>query len=124
MKTMTRRVRPESGRRYIYFITDGVAIKIGGSRDPFRRYRELQTAHHQQLEILGIMDCRNGDERFTQRQFRDHHIRGEWFKDVPAIREFIGNRCHFHTVPEWEQGVTNPVQLFSHRQKHLFEKVF
>lgn len=74
---------------FVYFITDGEAIKIGKANNPKSRLSGLQTSHHKPLRILGLLP---GDERLEgmlHGRFRKYHIRGEWFHDSSAIRTFI-----------------------------------
>jgi predicted DNA-binding transcriptional regulator AlpA len=77
----------------VYFISDGAAIKIGSSMKPSKRRKELQTAHHTRLEILGQMPGDLVVERQTQRLFQSDAINGEWFKDTPKLRKFIQKNC-------------------------------
>lgn len=76
---------------YVYFITDGEAIKIGKSNRPKARLAGLQTSHHKPLRILALVPAKPEDEREYHAKFRHLRIRGEWFQDGKEIRQFITN---------------------------------
>lgn len=73
----------------IYFIFHNGHIKIGVSVDPWSRLASLQTAHHEQLEMLAIMPGDQAAEREIHRRFAGLRASGEWFRDNPELREFI-----------------------------------
>ncbi|MEZ2132531.1 MULTISPECIES: GIY-YIG nuclease family protein [unclassified Sinorhizobium] len=77
---------------YVYFITDGEAIKIGKANNPKSRLSGLQTSHHKPLRILALIPGSEETERALHWKFERHRIRGEWFKDCKEIREFIKDR--------------------------------
>jgi hypothetical protein len=87
-----------------YFIADKTRqlVKIGKSKTPYSRLRNLQTANGGNLtiELLLPVDCGNlevlsgcklGDWREKQlhKRFKDSHLRGEWFRLSPDIQNFI-----------------------------------
>ena len=68
----------------IYFISDGVNIKIGKSKNPKKRVNQLQTSNTNKLQILYVLE---NVEDFFEREIHQtcsrYHINGEWFdKDV------------------------------------------
>ncbi len=77
----------------IYFFRrkiDG-AVKIGVTIDYHKRVRQL-TLKHGELELLGLMDGSYKVEQALHKQFaeyRSNEQEREWFKDVPALREYI-----------------------------------
>jgi len=74
---------------FVYFVSDGDAIKIGKANNPRSRLGGLQTSHYKPLRILGLMPGDETLERHLHGKFRKHHIRGEWFRDCHDIRKFI-----------------------------------
>lgn len=74
---------------YVYFITDGEAIKIGKANNPKSRLSGLQTSHYKPLRVLATMPGGEELERELHRAFDAFRIRGEWFKDCREIRAFI-----------------------------------
>jgi len=87
-------VRIDSRRRqFIYFISDGDAIKIGKSTDPERRMRSMQTGHPKRLWLIGTISESRMTEAQAHARFADHLVRGEWFKSRPAIVKDIMALC-------------------------------
>jgi hypothetical protein len=93
----------------IYFIQDSEsrAIKIGVSKHPIIRLRQLQTAHHSKLVLLKTMD---GDAKgewtlhqiFTRRK-------GEWFEPTEELLSFIASDSpipSLHKAPRPNQNLT------------------
>ncbi|WP_050577733.1 GIY-YIG nuclease family protein [Sinorhizobium meliloti] len=76
---------------FVYFITDGDAIKIGKANNPKSRLSGLQTSHHKPLRILALMPGGEASERALHGKFHRYRIRGEWFKDCREIRNFINS---------------------------------
>lgn len=74
---------------YVYFVTDGEAIKIGKAINPKSRLGGLQTSHHKPLRILALMPGDEAVERRLHWKFEAYRIRGEWFRDCRPIRDFI-----------------------------------
>lgn len=79
----------------IYFATDGQAIKIGYSGAPKERLRDLQTAHHQTLKLLGTVPATPDDELAVQKKFGHLHVRGEWFRSDPELLTYIEEVSQF-----------------------------
>lgn len=77
---------------HVYFIQDGDAIKIGAGQNPLIRRNTLQTGNPRELILIGFYE--GVDEKILHSHFRAFHIRGEWFRDNPALRELISARCH------------------------------
>jgi hypothetical protein len=77
----------------VYFIGDGDAIKIGKANDVKTRLSSLRTGTHKTLTCLGVTKGGRRKERELHRQFEQHHIAGEWFKDCPEIRAYIKDKC-------------------------------
>jgi hypothetical protein len=79
------------GRRkpsgFIYFIQGqcGGAIKIGYSKKPELRLKELQTGYPDTLRILLMVPGNETDEAAFHTMFADFRLKGEWFKPDPYI---------------------------------------
>ena len=76
----------------IYFIRGKKSgnIKIGYSKNPTQRKSNLQTAHYEELEFVGIIDGSFKDEAKLHKKFLKSNIRGEWFRPSPEVLAFIG----------------------------------
>ena len=68
---------------YVYAIreTETGRVKLGISRDPEARLRQLQTGNSQELELVAFRKAENrfDDERALHTDASDYRIRGEWF---------------------------------------------
>ena len=75
----------------IYFIRgkDSGNIKIGYSTNPKKRQSNLQTAHYEELELIGFMSGTLDDETRIHQKFAVYNIRGEWYHPSDEILDFI-----------------------------------
>jgi hypothetical protein len=78
---------------HVYAIKNTVtgAIKLGISRDPQARLRQLQTGNDCRLELIATRPAVNrfADERALHVKHADYRISGEWF-DLPASQATLG----------------------------------
>lgn len=75
-------VNPKS---FVYFISDGVFIKIGKGANPRKRLLELQTGNARKLNLLYLIPCKNDTaafrvERMLHENFEKYRLSGEWFE--------------------------------------------
>ena len=84
--------KPKMGRRrqpFVYFIRSGNAVKIGISFEPRKRLSNMATGNHGKLELLGMMKGGGKKEKALHSKFHKHHKKGEWFRWVPEIADYI-----------------------------------
>lgn len=74
---------------FVYFVSDGRAIKIGFSERPDKRLTGLQVNTPNTLTILATVPAAVMDELSVQRRFEHLRVRGEWFRMEPELLEFI-----------------------------------
>lgn len=70
-------------QRYVYAIRDARnRVKIGKSKDPQRRLRELEVGNPEALELFCSAEVRDASslERDLHRKFANENLRGEWFQ--------------------------------------------
>lgn len=70
----------------IYLISAENRIKVGWSKNPQHRLRQLQTANSERLRLIKVYDVPKQKERFLHRQlfpFRER-ANGEWFGLCPS----------------------------------------
>ena len=78
-----------SGGCFVYGILSGDQVKIGISREPKRRIRDLQTAHGSPLELLWSVQAatrlkaKNIEARL-HKHFAPARLKGEWFSAAIA----------------------------------------
>ena len=66
----------------VYFIRDEFGlVKIGHTRDPWRRLQALQTASGMRLAVVRVVDGGQKVEHWLHKRFADDRVRarGEWF---------------------------------------------
>lgn len=85
----------------VYFIRWGRYVKVGSAGDIGSRVRTIMLSIPEgEVEILGYIGgpfgwdvrakhCRGSHEGAIHQALRSVHVRGEWFHDTPAIRQFI-----------------------------------
>lgn len=63
----------------IYIISDGHRVKLGKSKDPTRRVKQLQTGSGVRLRLLACYHLPDVYERRLHGILRDCKTKGEWF---------------------------------------------
>lgn len=65
----------------VYFIADTTnnVVKIGYSKSPKNRLKQLQTSNSNVLVLLGFMDGNKEEEIHLHKLFSKHQLQGEWF---------------------------------------------
>lgn len=79
---------------YIYFIVDydKKEVKVGYSKHPEQRLKELKTSNSGNLILAKIVPGTRIDEKKFHKVFCHSKIRREWFKLTPEIEEFINRK--------------------------------
>lgn len=77
---------------YIYFISNGESVKIGFSKDPEKRLKNLQTANPVELKLLYFEKGNSNIESRLHKLFSKDRIQGEWFNFSDEILEFIDSK--------------------------------
>jgi len=74
-----------------YIIRAGLAgpVKIGKADDVEARREALQTAHHETLHVLRVIDTHFDAERIFHERFAALRIRGEWFEFSDEMLTFV-----------------------------------
>ena len=74
---------------YVYYIqnTKSGCVKIGISKNPEARLKQLQVACDGELRLLGykLAENRFSDESLEHKNNQEHHIRGEWFNSSAIL---------------------------------------
>lgn len=61
-------------------------VKIGKSKNPHSRLRELQTGASAPLELVGILACAEED---AHRRLEEWRLHGEWFEPSDEVEAFV-----------------------------------
>lgn len=86
----------EKSDDHLYFITNGDGLKIGRSKNPSKRLKELQTGSASKLEILCVIKNKGFLEKTLHRCFNDIKLHGEWFSNAVRIAKFINLTQNWH----------------------------
>jgi hypothetical protein len=122
-----------SDKGYVYFVeTDSppnTYIKIGFSRNPRSRLKDLQTCSPFPLKILKIIEGTQDDETIFHKKFKQINTHGEWFKKTPELLEEIGFlRAAKKLIPKknsrmaWIPKLPKPPRILSFDEIRSFEK--
>lgn len=74
---------------FVYFVSSGLAVKIGYSVDPTQRFAALQTSHPAKLTLLGRIPGTRELERDLDDRFAKYRRVGEWFTADDALVDAI-----------------------------------
>ena len=82
-----------SANTRVYFIQENGmgAIKIGVSKHAQPRVREMQGSTPHTLALLATVEGGHGVEHALHSLFAHAHIRGEWFRPIEELIEYIKN---------------------------------
>ena len=85
---------------YIYFVqgASGGAVKIGYAKDVAARLKGLQTGFPDTLMLLCAVPGKPKNEKELHEKYKEHALRGEWFKPSEEIMEFI-NKYKIKILP-------------------------
>lgn len=80
---------------WVYFVQgeNGGPIKIGRARNLWWRVRGLQAGNWVEIVLVGAVRGARELERALHVEFSSSKIRGEWFRDTPALRQRIIELC-------------------------------
>lgn len=75
----------------IYFIRDPQAdrVKIGRSKDPWNRFRNIQTGHPGQLILEAVIAGDSAEEKALHARFGRRHAQGEWFVWRGEVAQYV-----------------------------------
>lgn len=79
---------------YIYFIVDydKKEVKIGYSKHPQQRLKEIKTSNPGKLILAKVIPGTRMDERKYHKVFCHSKLRREWFTLSPDIEEFLNRK--------------------------------
>jgi len=79
------------GSNYVYYVatTDSDVVKVGISRNPWSRVRDLQTGSAEQFTLLATLKTDARSEFAIHDFFKATRVKGEWFSRSPALNSLI-----------------------------------
>jgi len=79
---------------HIYFIESSGKIKIGYTKDIYRRLETLQTSCPAKVNLLFLIDGGGDMESMLHNKFKAHYSHGEWFHAHNEILDYIESNKH------------------------------
>lgn len=75
--------------KYVYFFEAPRVVKIGTTKDIFKRFKTIQSASPVRLNISGIMVGDRSIEEALHRRFAGLRQHGEWFRKTRKLLAYI-----------------------------------
>jgi hypothetical protein len=106
----------------VYWIQEGAdgPIKIGRTRDVWKRRKELQTGNSRPLNVLATVTGDGQTERALHSTFAHLRLMGEWFRADSELVQYVA------TVREWDdvrRRLDDLSRLVEETQRQLDELV-
>jgi len=79
------------GSNYIYYVADTGrdVVKIGISRNPWSRVKDIQVGSSSKFELLATLKTSERSEQAIHKFFQVTRLEGEWFSRSPALNSLI-----------------------------------
>lgn len=74
-------------KTYLYFFEVPGRIKIGISQNPRRRLKDISIHMDVEPKLIDAIPGGYDLEHFVHLRLSEHRLKGEWFKDCPAVRD-------------------------------------
>jgi hypothetical protein len=113
-------VKGKSKRVYAIRAGKTAFVKIGDSRDPRRRRKQLQTSHYRRLILLGVFPERYGTERDVHAMLSAYHVRGEWYRIDGRLSEML---AELEDAPPESETISVHVRMTEGEAARLDAKV-
>ena len=78
--------------QYVYAISDGYNIKIGVSKHPEKRIKQLNTGNAESLYLLGYFEGDRKLEKYIHDNFRKVRFNGEWMYPTEELLDYLNNK--------------------------------
>ena len=82
-------IKRDPSMGYVYFLWSGTSIKIGFSKNPFRRATQISTHLPQGLTAFAAVPASSRQEKNLHHALAEHNISGEWFHARREVVEVI-----------------------------------
>ncbi len=95
---------PENG--FVYFISDGSAVKIGYTRQhPKERIRLLQTGNPNRLKLVYVIYGGDDIEKWLHKHYNAMRLVGEWFNiTIDDLNWLDSCRLNLDTIKDGYNG--------------------
>lgn len=88
------RGKPNPAGVYVYFLLCAEYVKIGSAAEITQRLTSLRPMAPWRMLMLGYLKGEPSLEVEMHKRWRHLHVRGEWFRMAPDLRQFIIEECH------------------------------
>ena len=90
---------------YLYIIQSDFTgmIKIGRSKDPIKRLKQLQTGNPNMLKLIAYFKDQGWKEKFIHENLSRYRLKGEWFSYdcVGSIPDDLYEKIEFGSFDDW-----------------------
>ena len=90
---------------YLYFIQSDFTgmIKIGRSKDPQKRLKQLQTGNPNKLKLIAEFKGEGWKEKILHERLEKYRLEGEWFSYdcVGSIPDSLYEQINWGSFDEW-----------------------
>ena len=78
-------------------------IKIGRSKDPQKRLKQLQTGNPNRLKLIASFDGLGWQEKLIHERLKSYRLKGEWFSYdcVGSIPDNLYERIEWGALDDW-----------------------
>jgi hypothetical protein len=113
----------------IYFIQGKLTkrIKIGFSKNPEQRIKQLQTSAAEEYETLLVLPGNYENETFFHKYFAEYRVKNEWFEPSPRLVEKIQEKKLDIERAKTEKQIylkNRENRLYLNRLKKYFKRVY
>tara|TARA_Y100000310_G_C20334261_1_gene646713 strand:+ start:381 stop:680 length:300 start_codon:yes stop_codon:yes gene_type:complete len=89
----------------LYFIQSDVTgmIKIGRSKDPQKRLKQLQTGNPNKLKLIASFEKEGWKEKALHEELSRYRLEGEWFDHacIGSIPDYLYEKIKWGSLDDW-----------------------
>ncbi len=122
----------DNPKSFVYFITDGMFIKIGVAKDVIKRLSTIQTSSPRKLKLVCVIPCDTEENAYSlERKLHSCYARfrtnGEWFSivdyiDINAFSDYWTPSAYFPDFDKQEPRFLN-VKTFGEPDDKVLSKL-
>ena len=78
--------------KYVYAISDGFNIKIGISKHPEKRIKQLNTGNPRKLYLIGYFEGDRDLEKYIHNRFKTLRYNSEWMNPSDELLNYLNEK--------------------------------
>tara|TARA_B100000131_G_C18023053_1_gene575364 strand:+ start:493 stop:786 length:294 start_codon:yes stop_codon:yes gene_type:complete len=90
---------------FLYIIQSDLTgmIKIGRSKDPVKRLKQLQTGNPNELKLIASFKDQGWKEKIIHESLKSFRLKGEWFsyKCIGSIPDDLYEKIEYGSFDDW-----------------------